>query len=63
MTKQEVIDTFKTELSKTYTIRTHEYSGGKLVNTRDTEYPNAYVNFDRKVIEAALQLLEESYDL
>lgn len=63
MTKQEVIDAFKTELSKTYTIQTSRFSGGKLVETVDTEYPNAFVNFNREVIEAALRLLEESYDL
>jgi hypothetical protein len=58
MTKTEVIDALKTELSKTYVIRTTQYESGKIVKTSDREYPNEYLSFDRPVIEAALALLE-----
>ena len=59
MTKQEVIDALKTELSKSYVIRTTYYRGGEKTMTEDTEYPNVLLSFDRHVIEAALKLLEE----
>ncbi len=59
MEKQQVIDVFKTELSKTYTIRTTTYENGKVIDTTDTHYPNSYLNFDRSIIEAALAYLEE----
>ena len=58
MTKTEVIDALKTELSKTYVIRTTHYEKGNIVETSDTEYPNVYLSFNRPVIEAALALLE-----
>jgi hypothetical protein len=63
MTRQEVIDSFKKELSKSYIIRVTSYKDGQTVNTTDTEYPNSILNFERPVIEAALALLEEQYDL
>lgn len=63
MTRQEVIDALKTELSKTYAIRTTHYENGEIVNTEKVEFPNNYLNFQRPVIEAALALLEEQYDL
>lgn len=59
MEKQQVIDAFKTELSKTYTIRTIKYENGKVIDTNDTHYPNSYLNFNRSIIEAALAYLEE----
>lgn len=58
MTKTEVIDALKTELSKTYAIRTTRYKGGKVTETFDTKFPNEYLSFNRPVIEAALALLE-----
>lgn len=63
MTRQEVIDAFKTELSKTYTIRVTDYKNGEVVSTNDTEYPNRFLSFDREIIDAALALLEEQYDI
>lgn len=63
MTRQEVIDALKTELSKTYTIRTTKYEDGKVIDTKDTTYPNALLTFSRDVIEAAVAVLEEQYDL
>lgn len=63
MTRQEIIDAFKTELSKTYVIRTTRYENGEIVNTEKAEFPNNYLNFQRPVIEATLALLEEQYDL
>ena len=59
MEKQQVIDAFKTELSKTYTIRTTKYENGKVIDTNDTNYTNSYLNFNRSIIEAALAYLEE----
>lgn len=63
MTRQEVIDSFKKELSKSYIIRVTDYKDGQIVNTTDTEYPNSILSFERQVIEAALALLEEQYDI
>ena len=62
MTRQEVIDALKTELSKSYTIRVTKYEDGKAVNTTDHIHPNAFLNFDRKVIEATLNILEGEND-
>ena len=58
MTKQEMIDALKTELSKTYTIRTTSYEHGKVTDTHDTTYPSSLLTFDREIIEAILNLLE-----
>lgn len=63
MTRFEVIDALKTELSKTYVIRTTHYEDGAKIKTEDKEYPNTLLSFDRPVIEAALELLEEQYDI
>lgn len=63
MTRQEIIDVFKTELSKTYTIRTTQYEDGIKVRTKEEAYPNALLSFNRDVIEAALKVLEEQYDI
>lgn len=63
MTRQEVIDALKKELRKTYTIRTEKYEDGKVIDTIDTTYPNVLLTFNRNVIEAALKLLEEEYDI
>lgn len=63
MTRIEVIDALKTELSKTYVIQTTYYENGARIKTEDTEYPNVILTFDRPVIEAALELLEGQYDI
>lgn len=63
MTRIEVIDALKAELSKTYVIRTTHYKDGAKIKTEDTEYPNVILTFDRPVIEAALELLEGQYDI
>lgn len=63
MTRIEVIDALKTELSKTYVIRTTHYEDGAKIKTEVKEYPNTLLTFDRPVIEAALELLEGQYDI
>ncbi len=63
MTKIEVINALKTELNKTYTVRVTHYKDGKIVKVSNTEHPNMYLGFNRPVIEAALKLLEEQYDI
>lgn len=63
MTRIEVIDALKAELSKTYVIRTTHYKDGAKIKTEDTEYPNLVLTFDRSIIEAALALLEEQYEI
>ena len=63
MTRIEVIDVLKTELSKVYTITTTKYEDGKVVDTIDTSFPNNYMSLKRDVVESALRLLEEPYDL
>ena len=63
MTRIEVIDALKTELSKTYVIQTTYYKDGAKIKTEDTEYPNTLLTFDRPVIETALELLEGQYDI
>ena len=47
MEKQQVIDAFKTELSKTYTIRTTKYENGKVIDTNDTHYPCDRKSYER----------------
>ena len=59
MTRQEVIDAFKSQLSRFYNIRISTYKDGKLIEMRDTAHPESTLNFDRSVIEAALELLEK----
>lgn len=59
MTRQEIIDAFKTELNKTYAIRTTRYENGKAVDITETIYPNSLVSFNREIIEAALEELND----
>lgn len=58
MTRQEIIDAFKTELNKTYTIQNEN---GAKIETKEEAYP--ILAFNRDVIEAALKVLEEQHDL
>ena len=58
MTRQEIIDAFKTELNKSYMMRTVTYKNLTPIKIKETEYPQLSLTFDRSIIEAALVLLE-----
>lgn len=63
MTRQEIINTFKTELNKSYTIHTITYKNLIPIKIKETEYPQLSLTFDRSIIEAALVLLETENEI